>query len=465
MKIVIHISTCYIVTQISTFPHLGDVFLFHGGFMDSHKVKDRAGIKSILRYVGLFSVLLSGITFMVQGWNELTGLNRYLSFFAFVAVLAGLSFLFQRQFSDKLTAKIFAVLSALGITTLVSQIGSIVYSSVKPGVVSVPEIFRSVIPAADFMVIGVVTGLALIPIALLGFNSLIKSRFVESALLYLLLNAVLIIPLRDPAWNSLLLFSQFTIQFWGYKRLKIQLAIEDRWNRIGFFGLLSAPILTLMIRSLFYPVNEYYFATLFGVLGLALVFVPAKPVSRDEKEVASLFTGIGYFSLLGSWWFFTEHTYFLYLRRPEMEAMFSLLFPYILFGGMALISYIVYRAKDEAYEFYKDGIVFWINVAICHSVLNTYKFETHAVGILIAMGLAIHSYRTHYKWLLLMSILNVVLCLTYYFDFITELYRRSPWVFYAIVGIGLILISAFYDRIVKFTELLRTRRHSPLDRE
>lgn len=149
--------------------------------------------------------------------------------------------------------------------------------------------------------------------------------------------------MEDTSWDSLLLLSQFLVLFWGYKRLKIQLAIEDRWNRIGFFGLLSAPI--------------------------------------------------------------------------------------------------------------------------CHSVSNTYKFETHAVGILIAMGLAIHSYRTHYKWLLLMSILNVVLCLTYYFDFITELYRRSPWVFYAIVGIGLILISAFYDRIVKFTDLLRTRRHCSLDRE
>ncbi|OYZ20093.1 MAG: hypothetical protein B7Y39_11245 [Bdellovibrio sp. 28-41-41] len=431
--------------------------------MDSHKANDRGGIKSILRYVGLFSVLLSGITFMVQGWNELTGLNRYLSFFAFVAILAGLSFLFQRQFSDKLTAKIFAVLSALGITTLVSQIGSIVYSSVKPGVVSVPEVFRSVIPAADFMVIGVVTGLALIPIALLGFNSLLKSRFVESALLYIALNAVLIIPLRDPAWNSLLLLSQFLILFWGYKRLKIQLAIEDRWNRIGFFGLLSAPILTLMIRSLFYPVNEYYFATLFGVVGLALVFVPTKPVSRDEKEVASLFTGIGYFSLLGSWWFFTEHTYFLYLRRPEIEAMFGLLFPYVLFGGMAAISYLVYRAKGNVYEFYKDGIIFWINIAISHSILNTFKFETHAVGILVSAGLVAYSYRQHYKWLLVMSVLNVVLSLTYYFDFITDLYKKSPWLFYALIGIGLILISAFYDRIAKTIGLLRIRPYSAPD--
>lgn len=64
-----------------------------------------------------------------------------------------------------------------------------------------------------------------------------------------------------------------------------------------------------------------------------------------------------------------------------------------------------------------------------------------------------------------MSGLNVILCLTYYFDFITELYRRSPWLFYAIVGIGLILISAFYERIAKFIELLRTRRRSLQDHE
>lgn len=422
-------------------------------------------MKSILRYVGLFAVVLSGITFMLQGWNELTGLNKYLSFFAFVSILAGLSFLFQRQFVDKITAKIFAVLSALGITTLVSQIGSIVYSSVKPGVTAVPEVFRFAIPMSDFLVIGLVTGLALIPIALLGFNSIIKARFVESALLYVVLNAFLILPMRDSVSNSLFLLSQFLILFWGYKRLKIQISIEDRWNRIGFFGLLSAPILTLMIRSLYYPVNAYYFATLFGVIGAALVFVPNKAFSRDENEVESLFTGIGYFSLLGAWSFFTEHTFFLYLRRPEIEAITSLFFPYVLFGGMALISYLVYISKESKYDFYRDGIIFWINIAICNSVLNSWKFETHAFGVLIAAALTVYSFRQHYKWLLLMSGLNVILCLTYYFDFITELYRRSPWLFYAIVGIGLILISAFYERIAKFIELLRTRRRSLQDHE
>ena len=422
-------------------------------------------MKSILRYVGLFAVVLSGITFMLQGWNELTGLNKYLSFFGFVAVLAGLSFLFQRKLADNLTAKIFAVLSALGITTLVSQIGSIVYSSVKPGVTSVPEIFRFAIPMADFLVIGLITGLALVPIALLGFNSIIKSRFVESALLYIVLNFMLVIPARDAVSNSVFLLIQFIILFWGYKRLKIQIAIEDRWNRIGFFGLLSAPILTLMIRSLFYPVNSYYFATLFGVMGAALVFVPDKAVSRDEKEVESLFSGIGYFSLLVAWSFFTEHTFFLYLRRPEIEPITSLFYPYLLFGGMAALSYLVYRAKDSRYEFYNDGIIFWVNVAICHSVVNTWKFETHAVGILIAAALSVYSFRQRYKWLLLISSLNVVLCLTYYFDFITELYRKSPWLFYAVVGIGLILISAFYERITKVMELLRTRQRSLQGRE
>ncbi|MBL7555911.1 MAG: hypothetical protein JNM24_08835 [Bdellovibrionaceae bacterium] len=422
-------------------------------------------MKSILRYVGLFAVVLSGITFMLQGWNELTGLNKYLSFFAFVSILAGLAFLFQRQIEDKLTAKIFAVLSALGITTLVSQIGSIVYSSVKPGAVAVPEVFRFAIPMSDFLIIGLVTGLALVPIALLGFNSIIKSRFVEAALLYLALNAFLILPMRDSVSNSLFLLSQFVILFWGYKRLKIQVAIEDRWNRIGFFALLSAPILTLMIRSLYYPVNAYYFSTLFGVLGTALIFVPNKAVSRDEKEVESLFTGIGYVSLLGAWSFFTEHTFFLYLRRPEIEPITSLFFPYVLFGGMALISYLVYRAKESTYEVYKDGIIFWVNIAISHSVLNTWKFETHAVGILVAVSLTVYSFRRRFKWLLLMSGLNVILCLTYYFDFITEIYRKSPWLFYAIVGIGLILISAFYERIAKVMELLRTRQHSLQDHE
>jgi hypothetical protein len=32
--------------------------------MDSDKRNDRSSIKAILRYVGLFSVMLSGITFM-----------------------------------------------------------------------------------------------------------------------------------------------------------------------------------------------------------------------------------------------------------------------------------------------------------------------------------------------------------------------------------------------------------------
>lgn len=445
MKIVIHISTCYNVTTISTFPQNDQVFFLYGGNM-----------KSILRYVGLFAVILSGITFMLQGWNELTGLNKYLSFFAFVSILGGLSFVFQKHFADKLTAKIFAVLSALGITTLVSQIGSIVYASIKPGTVSVPEIFRFAIPMSDFLVIG----LALIPIALLGFNSILKSRFVESALLYVVLNAILILPSRDAGYNSLFLLLQFSILFVGYKRLKIQISIEDRWNRIGFFGLLSAPVLTLMIRSLYYPVNSYYFSTLFGVLGTALIFVPNKAQSRDEKEVESLLLGIGYFLLLGSWSFFTEHTFFLYLRRPEIEPVSSLVFPYILFGGMALISYLVYRVKESSYEFYKDGIIFWMNIAICNSVLNTWKFETHAFGILLAVALTIHSLRRDLKWLLLFSGLNVLLCLTYYFDFISDMYRRSPWLFYAIIGIGLILISAFYDRITKFMELLRTRPRS-----
>ncbi len=425
--------------------------------MKSEKKNERSEISSLLRFVGLLSVFASGVSFMVQGWGELADLTKYLSFFGFVGMLSGLSFLFQRQFKDQTTSRVFAVLSTLGVTTLFSQVGSILYSSMYPDTNEIPSMFNLVVPISDFTLIGLLTTLLMIPITMVGFESIIKSKSIQASLLFLTLNFFMLVPTRQSGWTALFLMIQTAILCLGYKEWKIQATISDRWSRLGFFALMSAPILTVMVRALYYSVGAYYFAMVFAMVGAVLLFVPSEATDDEDPILFQFQTALGYGSWLISWLFLSYKIRVWVDLELIHTSYYNQLNAYIISGGLALISYIVYVLKDRSIEFFKYAVIFFLNAAVLSSMAVGFTLLSHVAGFFIGATLLVYSIKKGFKFLSLMSLASILYSFSYYVDFVKYLYQKSPWLFFAIAGVLLIIVSAFYSKIAGFMESLRTQ--------
>ncbi len=280
---------------------------------NSHAPADRIPLMrrlpQLLRMAGATALLVAMYSFLVQGWQDSNDLLRYAMLFGHSLLLCGLGLASGHWLQEAKGARLLITLALASVPANFAILGAFVYSGFGPQVsMSHPHyaLWQLDSRAATVTTVGLAVA-ALTPVILLGFRTLARVLSTRLTVMFLISNALLLIPLREPAIIAgLALPLALLMLLTNEKRQQHRLAARTPDGLIAR-ALLYLPVVVLVGRSLwFYDTDAFLFTCSLLILFLAArqlsLLLPGHSLVRGLLEVcSSLLTpmiGIGIVILL-----------------------------------------------------------------------------------------------------------------------------------------------------------------------
>jgi hypothetical protein len=253
----------------------------------------RNRLPALLRVVGTGAVIVAMYSFLVRGWDSGNDVSRYLMMLAHTALLAGIGLASGYWLQEGKGARQLLTLALVSVPANFAILGAFIYSRTAPG--GTGHYPHYVAWSVDSLPVALATAAAalvvLVPVTLLGFRVLARGMSRELAMLFLLSNLALLLPLRDPHGIGLLVAVLTGAVVWFSRSAADGQAVAGTREGITALGMQLLPLGVLLGRSLWLYAFDLFLATLvaatvFAVLRQCSLYL--KPGSR----VRALFDGV-----------------------------------------------------------------------------------------------------------------------------------------------------------------------------
>ncbi|MCM2280460.1 MAG: hypothetical protein NDI61_01280 [Bdellovibrionaceae bacterium] len=292
-------------------------------------------VAKTLRWIGALALITSGMIYMIQGWGTLSSWERYLSFFSLVGLIGLSGILSGSVLKDQLGARTFLGLAAAAAPALFSQLGAMFYSIAEPNAAVVPQFLRfHAVNAMNVWLGTLATVVLMAPLTYVGFRALWPRRAMVLTGVHFFLNALILIPTREAGWTSLFVILQ-TLALATLARADEKRAGSSRARSresVFVYLILSAPVFTVFVRGMFYPMTTVFAGTACLASGL-LALVLAHEV-RENVDARRLALNSGMFALALASMFFVRagldqlselpRHWFLLQSIPSVFVLFAL---------------------------------------------------------------------------------------------------------------------------------------------
>jgi hypothetical protein len=397
-------------------------------------------IPGILRFIGTIILLVSAGAFMLQSWQTMSHLMRYGCFLGFSISLAGAGFLCGLRLKEDKGARTFLAVAAAIVPVHFCQLGALLYSALPANsayTVEYPAFVHWVAPSLGVAIITTsIAAVILLAISGLAFTALARSEAKLLTLSYAALNALLLIPLRDPA----LVIAFAFIQFYVVAYLEIYFirgAAAAMRTKEGLFCrlMLLSPALFMLGRNMFlYQVTALMFSVLF--LALAVYFFAYVPCYLKDKNNGAGFQAFGLFMASLSWWCaadsilqFIPLSWHLTLYIYPIAIIYVVASVYAISGGVA----------------YRKVAAFIAMLIAFNQLFEDPTLASSMFCITTAILMIVYSYVVELRLVLYIGILGFASGLAYHLRYAAELYSYSPWLSLAVTGIITILASSIIE--------------------
>ena len=233
-----------------------------------------ATLSEIVRIFGACAVLASMSLFLLEGWNDGNDIQRYFKLLAQTGLLTSAGFALSYFLKENKGARFFFGLSLVSVVSSFTILGSLIYSLFQwdGQLIEYPEMLTwQAIDLAAFMPI---CAGAIVLLSLLSrFSFKVFSRNIAGSLTlnFLLMNSLLLIPVRGSLSISVLAGVAFWVSTLTVKRLsseeKINFTNETKFS----LGLLFLPGVIIVARALsLYSVDQVMLIALSGLAYFAL---------------------------------------------------------------------------------------------------------------------------------------------------------------------------------------------------
>jgi len=233
-------------------------------------IKQFATLSRMLRITGAFSVVASMSIFLLQGWDNSNDLYRYYLLLSQTALLAiggfGLAFLIR----ENKGARVFFGLSLVSITANLTTLGALIfsYSQWDGALLSYPDIaLWTVSNGASIAIALALATVVLIPVTLFGFKIMARQSALPLTVAYLLSGSMLLIPVRDTLYISLIAGASILFSLAFVTKLvekdKLLRTAEGKFAKILLF---IAPVV-MLVRSLWLYQADDLFYTIIAFTG------------------------------------------------------------------------------------------------------------------------------------------------------------------------------------------------------
>ena len=400
-----------------------------------------------LRRIGALVLIASAVTFVLQGWNGWDSSLRYYIFLGFSTVVAAAGVFCGLRFKDDKGARTLLGVAAAILPAHFCQLGAFLFSLTRPDTSKMHSIFVYTAPSPAMAILTTLFAVAVLtPIAYLGFSAFARVENRRITALYLLLNALLLIPTRTPnaiaAIAAAGLLLNVLADLFVFGREKTMRNFEGAIVRI----MLCVPVVVLCARSfLLYSANDLLSSVL--LTGLGLTLISAGRVSKRDDSLIGLAELLSMPILAYAW------KYFAYGMFLNSYAPFNHLFsgetgqyfvPVIMLPACAVVFAASMLAKLTDRGMRTSAAI----AATVFSVAQLAAYGGIAIALtmlLMGIGAIVAAFVLQERPVLYCGVVQIAIGLLYHIRYAISLYSMSPWLTLAALGLTVVIGSSYLE--------------------
>jgi hypothetical protein len=393
-------------------------------------------LPTLLRILGAGALVVAMYSFLAKGWESGNDVFRYLLMLGHTGVLTAIGLASGHWLKESKGARLLLTLALVSVPANFAILGAFIFS--QTGAADVSNYPQYVAWAVDSLNTALLTSggamLMLVPVTLLGFTVLARRMSKRLSLLFLLGNAALLLPLRDPQLIGLMVLAlTFCTIILNRQAAHNQTAAKTQ-EGITALGLQFLPLAILTGRSLWlYSVDLFLLAvlsvTLFIILRQISLQLESSSKLRSLLDALSLIPAVSVALLLSD---------ALYGSRLLPE---QLVFP---LGGLASVAmiYDISRRSLTGARFYRRFAV----AGLLLSMLANLILFSDAIAALacLTVGLVLlgYGYKMQQRSLFGGGILLTLAGIVQQVHELVQHFNLGSWAGLALAGVVSILVAS-----------------------
>ncbi|NOQ64412.1 MAG: hypothetical protein GQ582_07855 [Methyloprofundus sp.] len=389
-------------------------------------------ITTYLRWLGSILIILSAVSFMLQGNAEILPAYRYWIGLGLTLLLCAGGLICAYLFHETKGARIFFGLGAAFLSVQVSQVAAMIYAYVQGTNASQPDYswlqFSQVSPALIGIDL-VITGLLLFLVSYASYSILARKHLKTLLWTSVIANALLILPIRDenivPFIIAGLYFFIRKTECFLHNDASMRLA-----EGVAARAIISLPLWIMIGRSLLHPASFL----LAVVISVILVIYCIYDLKRYTRSTFILYIAqwIGTLSAIAIWIAILAE--FVSPRHLGFSSFLPI--AVILF---ALSTQVDYHAR--LYRF----ISTLITLGLCYFALTEQQAMAPVVSIAVGILLTIAGIKYREKAPFIGGNICVAAGFLFYWEYAINLYTSAPWISSIALGLAVILLASYIE--------------------
>jgi hypothetical protein len=389
-------------------------------------------ITTYLRWIGSLLIVLSAISFMLQGHEEILPAYRYWIGLGLTLLLCGGGLVCAYLFHETKGARIFFGLGAVFLPVQVSQVSGMIYGYWHGQAALQPEYnwlqFMDISPAVialDFVITG-----ALLLLVSYACYSMLARKYLKTLLWTSVAgNIMLMLPVRDATIVPFVIAGLFMLLRSVEHRLH-----NDSTMRLAegmaARALMSLPLWIIVGRSLLHPVSF-----MLGIVVLAIIVVYCiYDIKRYSQTAFIVYIAqwLGTFSAMAIWMMVLGQF------GADFSNNFSVLLP------IAIVLFVLSNRVDyhaRLYRFISSVMILLLSYGAMVDQQTLAPVFTVAAGLLLTV--AGMKYRE--KFPLIIGNICVAGGFLFYWEYAINLYANTPWISSIILGLVVILLASYIE--------------------
>ena len=393
-------------------------------------------LPGLLRVLGTTALLVAMYSFLVKGWHSGGDVFRYLLMLGHTGAMTAIGLSSGHWLKEGKGARLLLTLALVSVSANFAILGAFIFSQ-TPAAATVNYPGFVAWSVGSLTTALVVTGFALavlLPVVFLGFRVLSRSMSSRLAVLFLISNMALLVPLRDPHLIGYMVvgLSLFVLVFSG-KAARQNVSAKTREGMMALV-LQYLPIAVLLCRSIWLYTPDLFLLTILALtvffalrqVGMQLEGIPG---IRSLVEVLSIVPALGFgagiaATMMENGIFTTE-----------------LVLPVSTLAAASLIYEISMRARD--------GV-------ILYRVLSVVVLCTGMLGNMLALGgvlpammsavtgiaVAVYGYLKQQRIVFSGGMLLMTVGLIYQLYYATQIFHLGSWASLALLGMAAIVVGS-----------------------
>ncbi len=389
-------------------------------------------ITTYLRWVGSVLIILSAISFMLQGHDEILPAYRYWIGLGLTLLLCGGGLVCAYLFKETKGARIFFGLGTAFLPVQVSQVSAMIYAYWHGDAALQPEFrwlqFMDVSPAIialDF----VITAALLLLVSYASYSILARKYMKTLLRVSVVANVLLLLPIRDAGLTPFLIAGLFI-----FLRQVEQSLHEDSAMRLpegmAARALVSLPLWIIIGRSLLHPASYWLAIVVSSIVTIYCIY----DIRRYTRSASVVYFAqwVGTFAAIAIWLIVLQH--FQTIAAGHLNALLPI----------AVILFVLSGQVDFHARLYRF-------VSSCLTVVLTYgaMIDQQALApvFTIAAGILLTVAGIRYREKVPFFSGNICVAggFLFYWEYAVDFYAAAPWISSIVLGLTVILLASYLE--------------------